>query len=118
MVQFSGTHPRMLMGIEVMWKPILWYVKDKYPMGRGFMRDAVDIAGTEGQTKKLHKWQQDLDWCMYYIKHLTKEGDMVLDPYVGSGTVGVACKLLGRNFIGIDIDRDVCEVAVKRISDT
>jgi DNA modification methylase len=34
--QFNGSHARMAMGIEVMWKLVLWYVKDAYPCGRGF----------------------------------------------------------------------------------
>jgi len=117
MNQEDGSHPRMLMGIEVMWKPMLWYVKGSYPSGRGFLRDAVKINGKSGQEKKLHKWEQDEDWAEYYIKRLTKEGDTVLDPYIGSGTVAIVCKKLNRNFIGIDISQEYCDIANKRIQD-
>lgn len=115
MNQFNGTHPRMAMGIEVMWKPMLWYVKGSYPMGRGFLRDGIEINGKEGQRKNLHKWEQDLDWCEYYIKKLTKENDTVLDPYMGSGTVAVACQKLNRRFIGSDIDENSFNITKKRI---
>src|SRR5690606_7259333 len=57
MNQFDGKHSRMAMGIEVVWKPILWYVKRAYPQGRGFLRDGVKISGVDGQNKKRHKWE-------------------------------------------------------------
>jgi DNA modification methylase len=115
MNQFNGSHARMAMGIEVMWKPILWYVKEAYPQGRGFLRDGVEISGKAGQEKKNHKWEQDLSWCLYYIEKLTKPGDLVLDPFMGSGTVGVACKMLNRNFIGFEVEPSYCDIANKRI---
>ena len=46
----------------------------------------------------------------------TKENDTVLDMFMGSGTTGVACKHLGRNFIGIDLDPDYVEIARERIN--
>jgi site-specific DNA-methyltransferase (adenine-specific) len=53
----------------------------------------------------------------YIITLFTREGDWVLDPFLGSGTTGVASKLIGRNFVGIereqeymDIVRERCEV--------
>jgi DNA modification methylase len=115
MNQFNGKHARMAMGIEVMWKPILWYVKGAYPMGRGFLRDGIEITGTAGQEKKLHIWEQDLSWALYYIEKLTKPGDLVLDPFMGSGTVAVACRMLNRNFIGFEINEDYCDIAERRI---
>ena len=45
------------------------------------------------------------------------EGATVLDPYMGSGTTGVACALTGRNFIGIEIDPRYCEIARRRIAE-
>ena len=45
----------------------------------------------------------------------SKEGDTVLDPFMGSGTTGVVAKQLGRNFIGIEIDRSYFEIATQRI---
>ena len=52
-----------------------------------------------------------------FIKLLTKEGDIVLDPFMGSGTTGVVAKRMGRHFIGIDINPKYCEYARKRIAE-
>jgi len=115
--QFSGSHPRMAMGIEVMWKPMLWYVKGSYPKGRGFLRDGIEITSKTGQKKASgHKWEQSLDWCLYYIEKLTQPNDVVFDPYIGSGTVAVACKQLGRNFIGCEINEVYWKIANDRIT--
>ncbi|MCC7430968.1 site-specific DNA-methyltransferase [bacterium] len=48
----------------------------------------------------------------------TKENDLVLDPFLGSGTTGVVAKKLNRNFIGFEIDETYLEIAKKRISET
>lgn len=45
----------------------------------------------------------------------TKENDTVLDCFMGSGTTGVACKKLNRNFIGIELSKEYCEIAQERI---
>jgi DNA modification methylase len=45
------------------------------------------------------------------------EGATVLDPYMGSGSTGVACMQTGRNFIGIEIDEGYCEIARRRIAE-
>jgi len=115
MNQFNGSHARMAMGIEVMWKPILWYVKRAYPMGRGFLRDGIEITGKSGQKKKLHKWQQDETWAEYYIQKLTREKDIVLDPFMGSGTTGEACIKTGRRFIGIEKEEKYFQIAKERL---
>jgi len=46
----------------------------------------------------------------------TPTGGVVLDPFAGSGSTGIACKELGREFIGIEIDKDYCQIARKRIA--
>ncbi len=48
----------------------------------------------------------------------SKEGDTVLDPFMGSGTTGVVAKQLNRNFIGMEIDPSYFELAAKRIENT
>lgn len=44
----------------------------------------------------------------------TKENDLVLDPFNGSGTTGIACKKLKRKYIGIDIDKEFLKITKKR----
>jgi len=51
------------------------------------------------------------------VKQFTDGGETVLDPFMGSGTTGVACVKTGRKFIGIEIDPGYFEIAVKRISE-
>jgi len=51
----------------------------------------------------------------WLVRLVSKEGDTVLDPFMGSGTTGVACKKLGREFIGIERESDYCKIAEARI---
>lgn len=51
-----------------------------------------------------------------HIISWSNEGDIVIDPFMGSGTTGVACKNLNRNFIGIEIEKDYMEIAQARIN--
>jgi site-specific DNA-methyltransferase (adenine-specific)/modification methylase len=52
------------------------------------------------------------------IKNFSKENNTVLDPFTGSGTTGVACKELGRSFIGIEISPEYFKIAERRINNT
>ena len=51
----------------------------------------------------------------YLITLGSRDGDLVLDPFLGSGTTGIACKLLDRDFIGCEINKEYFEIAQKRI---
>lgn len=54
----------------------------------------------------------------HLISILSNEGDVVLDPFMGSGSTGVSSKKLKRNFIGIELDKDYVEISKKRIKET
>jgi len=54
----------------------------------------------------------------WFVKLFTKEGDIVLDPFVGSGTAAVAARELNRSYIGIDLSRQFCKVARERLGNT
>jgi DNA modification methylase len=62
-----------------------------------------------------HPTQKPLEVLLTLVQWLTNEGDTVLDPFMGSGTTGVACVQTGRNFIGIEIDPGYFEIAKQRI---
>jgi len=70
--------------------------------------------GSEGKT--VHPTQKPVDLLEYLVKTYTNQGDTVLDNCMGSGTTGVACKNLNRNFIGIEKDEAYFEIARKRIN--
>ena len=63
----------------------------------------------------LHPTQKPLALVEELVKTFTNEGDLVLDNTMGSGTTGVACKILNRNFIGIEKDEKYFEIAKERI---
>lgn len=64
---------------------------------------------------KLHPTQKPVPLCEYLIKTYTNEGDTVLDSCMGSGSTGVACVNLNRNFIGMEIDGRYFQIAKDRI---
>ena len=66
---------------------------------------------------KQHPTQKPLALIKELILSCTLEGDTVLDPFMGSGTTGVACVQTGRNFIGIEIDPAYFAIAEKRIAE-
>lgn len=71
-----------------------------------------DFKDEEG---KYHEAQKPLELMEYIIKGFTQENQMVLDPFVGSGTTAVAAKRLGRNFIGFDINEEYVQIANQRL---
>ena len=64
--------------------------------------------------KRHHQTEKPQDILEFFLKYWTDEGDTVLDPTMGSGSTGVACKKMGRNFIGIEMDDKIFKVAQKR----
>lgn len=67
---------------------------------------------------RIHPTQKPLKLILELIELLTKENDVVLDPFIGSGTTAVAAKLSNRNFIGFEIDKKYCKMANKRVKET
>ena len=65
---------------------------------------------------RLHPTQKPVALMEYLIKTYTNEGETVLDNCMGSGTTGVACKKLNRNFIGMEMDDKYFEIATNRIN--
>ncbi len=63
----------------------------------------------------LHPTQKPVALYEYLVKTYTNEGDVVLDPFMGSGTTGVACANLGRRFIGIEKDEVYFNKAKERV---
>ena len=73
----------------------------------------LEIKSTRGK----HSTEKPVALMEWVLKYYSKEGDVVLDPTMGSGSTGVACVNMKRNFIGIEKDTDIYEVAVNRINE-
>jgi site-specific DNA-methyltransferase (adenine-specific) len=67
--------------------------------------------------KRYHSMQKPIKLIEYLIKTHCNEKDVVLDSTMGSGTTGVACKNLNREFIGIELDENIFNIAKKRIEE-
>lgn len=67
------------------------------------------------EESKVHPTQKPVPLFEYLIHSSSDEGDTIFDPFMGSGTTGVACVHTGRNFIGIELDPDYFKIARRRI---
>ena len=65
---------------------------------------------------KYHQAEKPLELVQKAILNSSRENDIILDTFLGSGTTGVACRLLKRHCIGIEIEEKYCEIAAKRCS--
>ncbi len=71
----------------------------------------LEVKSTRGK----HSTEKPVALMSWLLKYYSKEGDTVLDPTMGSGSTGIACRDMNRNFIGIEKDPEIYEVAVNRI---
>lgn len=62
-----------------------------------------------------HPTQKPLNYYCLKVHLFSNNNDIIFDPFVGSGTTAIACKELGRNFIGIEINPDYCKIAENRL---
>ncbi|MDR2839928.1 MAG: site-specific DNA-methyltransferase [Paludibacter sp.] len=69
-----------------------------------------------GRERTEHKTQKPLKVCIPFIEISSNPADLVLDPFLGSGTTAVAAKMLGRNFIGYETNKSYFDIAESRIS--
>lgn len=74
-----------------------------------------DVLDFKRTNNKLHPTQKPIDLLEVLIKTSSKEGDVVFDGFMGSGSTGVACLKNNRNFIGIELDEKYFEIAKNRI---
>ena len=75
----------------------------------------ISVIQFNTESKKLHQTQKPVELLEYLIKTYTKEGDLVLDNCMGSGSTGVAALNLNRSFIGIELDEGHFNIAEERI---
>jgi len=93
--------------------------KDKIRFGSGgrtqINGEWIETHSERKPFKNHHPTVKPVHLMAWLVRLVSKEGDTVLDPFVGSGTTGVACVNLNRNFIGIELDPEYFKIAEKRI---
>jgi len=89
--------------------------KRKFPATE---RDVWRIAPINFTIEKNHPAEKPVPLICKMIENSSSESAIIIDPFCGSGTTGVAAKLLGRQFIGIEISEKYCEIAKQRIDGT
>ena len=107
----SPVHPLDLVS---KWKPILVFSKgDWQKRGRWY-----DLLHCDSKEKDWHLWQQPLQDVETLIRYFSDAGDLVVDPCGGGFTTAVACRNLGRRFIGCDVDEHCVARGLERLDAT
>jgi len=97
------------------WQPILAYGKDPYRENKMGARPDI-IQSNERSQNFGHTCTKPIEfWKTLLLRGSVKETDIILDPFIGSGTTAVACQNLKRNFIGIEISPEYCKIAEDRL---
>jgi len=91
------------------WEAICFYPKD----GHEFVKRIPDVINCNRTGNDLHPTEKPVKLIRELIK--ANKGSIILDPFIGCGTTAVACKQLGRSFIGIEIEQKYVDVANKRL---
>jgi hypothetical protein len=121
-VKHTGGRTRMhKYKVWVRWKPLLWFIKG--PAGTqptSMINDIDDLITSKPpeDNKLIHEWEQSTVEANYIIENLSVEHQLVVDPFLGYGSTGVAAVQLGRRFIGAEIDQNYYTTASDRIRRT
>jgi site-specific DNA-methyltransferase (adenine-specific) len=97
--------------------PILYYGKDPYlATGQGSRPNSFSDSANNPE-KFDHPCPKPVKWMLWLVNRASLPGETILDPFMGSGTTGVACANLGRAFIGIEREPAYFEIACRRIAE-
>ena len=97
------------------YEPILWIFGKEAVKKCGDIFESYPILFKNQSENENHPTQKPTEIIRHLLENFTNEGDTILDPFMGSGTTGVACVQLNRNFIGIEIDPTYFAIAQERI---
>ena len=92
---------------------LCYHLKGKTPLPK---TNVLGKWNGSGSDKRFHKWGQEGETYQYYIDCFTSPGDLVVDYFLGAGTVAEVCKRLDRNFIGIEKDINSFNIAKARLN--
>jgi site-specific DNA-methyltransferase (adenine-specific) len=93
--------------------PVKWY--DTTKRVENIIRPGTFSVNKIIPSKDQHPTEKPVELMAHFIKLHTLPGEIILDPFAGSGTTLVAAKRLGRKFIGIEISRDYADICVDRL---
>lgn len=96
--------------VQSNWKPVLVYG------GGPRFSDVLRSEGTDAGAKDLHHWGQDYGAFHTLIERLTRPGQTVADPFMGSATTLLAAHALGRHVVGVDVDEAAVATARERLA--
>lgn len=82
----------------------------------GMHRGCFEYQVCKGKERTEHPTQKPLDLIGEFIKISSNPGQLVLDPFIGSGTTAVAAKSLGRNYLGFDLSENYINIAIDRLA--
>jgi site-specific DNA-methyltransferase (adenine-specific) len=99
-------------------QPILYYGRDPYQRkGLGCRPNSCGQIYPNDANAQAHPCAKPLPMMRWLVNRTSLPGENVLDPFMGSGTTGVACMELGRSFIGVELDAQLFDAACRRIED-
>lgn len=82
------------------------------------MHNFIETPICMGKERVEHPTQKPIKVLTHILRIASNEGDLVLDPFMGVGSTGVACKEVGRDFIGIEIEKKYVDLTKKRLQGT
>ena len=98
------------------YEPIIFFRKGKAKaINEQGTKDIISVANPR---EKIHPTEKPTNLISVLIRNSSNGDDVVFDPFMGSGTTGCACKELGRDFIGIELNEEYYDIAQNRINQT
>jgi len=104
----GGKYDNNFADCELAWTSFRKAVKRYSILWDGMLR-------VEKEYKRTHPTQKPIRLFCHILEDFTKDNDLICDPYLGSGTTAIACERLNRRWIGIEISKEYCDIAVERI---
>jgi ParB-like chromosome segregation protein Spo0J len=98
--------------IKSNWKPIVWLTNGKHEW-----EHVRDVFASDMNDKRFHEWGQSVGGMAQIVERFTVAEQIVLDPFCGAGTTGLAALALDRLFVGGDIDKERIAIAAERFHD-
>ena len=96
-------------------QPLFYYGKDPY-LQKSLGSRPNGFSTTEATDRQInHPCPKPIGQTKWMVQRVSFEGETILDPFMGSGTTGVACVKTGRKFIGIELDPDYFDIACERV---